>query len=146
MATTLWVGHPIQEDLVICVDDDFSFENRWRFTNDLVDYRTVEVWTASSLTKDRSNLKRIKIYGLSCEPMAALLERLSSTSRLEHLEIDTLEIKHATSDVYDFEFLKRLSIDGIRVVDQYGEVPDATDSIKLNIYGNAASLYFGKCL
>lgn len=139
------------QDLVICVEDNFSFDNRWKFTNDLVDYRTVEVWgDGSRLTKDCSGLKRVKIYGLTCEPMSALLERLSNTAQLEHLEIGTLNIERDAANSYDFKWLKRFSVDEIRVFDKFGEVPDATDTdkLKLNVYGfgNLVSLFFGKCL
>ena len=137
----------IGRDLVICMEDNFSFDNRWRFTNDLVDYRTVEVWDGSRLREDCSGLKRIKIFGgLPYELMSALLRRLSDTAKLEHLEIDRLEIKQGAANWYNFEFLKRFSVDEIRVVDEVSEVTDATDKLKLNVYGseNLVSLYFGK--
>lgn len=147
MTMASWADSRTQQDLVICVDHNFSFENRWRFTNDLVDYRTVEVWTDSCLTKNRSKLKRVKIYGLSSGRMDALLRQLSDT-QLEQLEIDVLEIEHAATHEYKFRCLKRFSVDAIRVVDRYGEVPDAIDKVKLEVYGLGVpvSLYLGKCV
>lgn len=138
-------SNPIEQDLVICVDHNFSFDNRWAFTNDLVDYRTVVVWDDQRLEMDCSKLKRVKIYGLRAEPMAALLERLCSTARLEQLEIDTLEIKKGTANTYLFNHLKRISVNAIKFVDNYAEVANPTDKIRFNFTGSCSAeyLYFG---
>lgn len=139
---------------MICADHNYSFDNRWAFTGDLVDYGTVEHFDGSQMRRKHSSLKRIKIHGrLPCRPMAALLELLCTNSRLEHLEIDTLEIHCDLPNEYHFNFLKRFSVDEIKIVDKFGlEVKGKSRTIRLidNPPGDALNrlehLYLGKCL
>lgn len=88
-----------------------------------VNYSTIETWDDSCLWMNYSKLKRIKIHGLSREPITGLLARLNeSAARLHELEIDTLPLLEGTGQMeYIFEELKLLSIDLIQVVDQAGQ-------------------------
>lgn len=146
-------GRPL-EDLVICADHNYSFDNRWAFTGDLVDYRTVEPWDGTQLHRKHSALKRLKVHGrLPGKPMADLLKLVSTKSRLEHLEIDTLELHCDLPNEYHFNFLKRLSINEIRIVDRFGlEVKRSTRTIRLidsppdGALNRIKHLYLGKFL
>ena len=146
-----------QLDLVICADHNFSFDNRWRFSNDPIDYGTVQIWNQisrsdSQLRKANAKLKRIKIYRLAWKPMANLLGQLFVTTQLEQLEIDTWQLHRDSHNQFGFNFLKRFAVDSVKIVDKYGlEIGGTTNLIRLSdnlADGNPHKfehLYFGRC-
>ena len=138
-----------QQDLVFCADHNLSFDNRWRFTGDLVDYGSVKVWTSSQLGRKYPNLKRIKINGLPWKPMADLLEKLCTCTQLEQLEIDTLELYCGSKNRYRLNFLKRFSVDAVRIVNKHGlEIGGKSSPVRLTSSRVGANqiehLYFGE--
>lgn len=111
-------------DLII--SSSFEFENRWAFTDEIVDYDAIERWSDRRLQMNNSNLKRIKLYGLSAKSITGLLRNLcenENRSQLEHLEIDKLEIVQGNKFHPDHVFndLKVLSINSTKIVDDRGE-------------------------
>lgn len=76
-------------DLVIC--DDYGLNNRWWNTFELIDYRDNIVFSLnlSYPTHLLNNLRRLKV---KLHLNSVDLKRLERFSRLEHLEIGTLEL------------------------------------------------------
>ena len=144
-----------QHDLVIRTIPSFSFNNRWKFTedDDLVDYGRVLDWHFTQL-ENNSHLKRIKIYRLSRERICKLLRSLSAhgeSSQLERLEIDRLEIGRV-NDLrahYRLDALQSLAIDSVVIVDSDGKrlkpVPRETNSSVTFNAPNLRMLHLGKC-
>lgn len=147
---------PSHHDLVIRTVPSFSFNNRWKFSedDDLVDYDRIQDWHFTQL-ENNSYLRRIKIYGLSRDRIAKLLRSLSAhgeRSMLQRLEIDRLEISRV-NDLranYRLNALQSLSIDSVAIVDANGKrlkpVPANTNSSVTFDAPNLRMLYLGKCL
>ena len=128
------------EELVIIhyQGGSFEFNNRWLSSNSLVvDYSPIERWNDERLQMDNSNIRYIKIYGLTRESIDSLLNHLSGSGRLQHIEIDTFELLEASRTEYTFGSLRLFAVDAIRVVDRQGqpaverEMPPPRPTVKI---------------
>lgn len=102
----------------------YLFENRWRWFNEVIDYRGVQYWDSAAFDLYPQSLERVKICGLQNElspkAQADLLRCLGQTA-VRQLEIDTLELlENATIDLI-FDSLRLLSIDAIRTITNAGQ-------------------------
>ena len=122
-------------DVILMTRNYYLFENRWRDSNELIDYRVVQFWDVARIDLNFQSLRRIKIYfgsELSARSQIDLLVILGSCTRVEQLEIDALELIDNSENDLEFKFLRLLSIDAIRVVNKYGqEAPEDTAIIQL---------------
>lgn len=114
-----------RRDVILMTKNYYLFENRWKWCDDVVDYKTVQYWnTEPFVDLDLHDLKRIKIYGLQYElppkAQANLLRLLSSHTAVLLLEMDTLELLENSRIELNFNSLRLLSIDAIRIVTANG--------------------------
>ena len=130
-------GQPVdklaRQDLVIC--PHYSFENRWKSTNDLVDYEVVERPSTARLECKNWHIKRLKIADVPRIEKLYLLQNLEN-SGLVQLEIDRLELvqMRAADEEIEFRFdnLEVLSIASIVTVDEHEkELPGVRTPVKI---------------
>ena len=126
-----------QSDVAIVPVGHYSFNNRWRLENDVIDCNAVRTWTEpeqfTSIKLNWPHLKRIKIFGLPRHQMTHLLNKLNTHSSVGQLEIDTLELHKGVTSRYTFNSLDLLSIDSVRVIDISGhEMPSSFSSLEIN--------------
>lgn len=133
-------------DLVI--SSSFEFENRWAFTEEIVDYGTVERLSESRLQANNSNLKRVKLCGLPAKYLICFLLNLSESenrSQLEHLEIDRLDVPQGSkfSDDLVFDDLKVLWINSIKVYACKEEANDVQSVVLTFKVPSLSTVYLG---
>lgn len=113
-----------RRDVILMTKKHYLFENRWKWSDDVVDYDTVQFWDCRPFDLDLHELKRIKIYGLQYEippnVQANLLRLLSSRTALWMLEMDCLELLKNSKINLTFKSLRLLSINAIRIVTDDG--------------------------
>lgn len=112
--------NPASRDLVVC--QHYAIDNRWRQTNDLVNYDDVERPSTRRLESKNWHIRRLKMCNLPRNESTYLLLNLEQ-SDLVVLEIDRLELlqKNLGDEVTTFRFpnLEILSIGKIVTVDEY---------------------------
>lgn len=111
-------------DLILMPEKNYYlFENRWRWFNEVIDYRAVQFWDARPFDLYPQSLRRVKICGLPNElsPKAQtdLLKCLGQTA-VQQLEIDLLELLENSTTDLTFSSLRLLSVDAIRTVTDDG--------------------------
>lgn len=128
---------PNDSDLILMTKNYYLIENRWKFDNELVDYRVIQFFdTGERFDVNFQSLKRIKIYGLrnelSSRAQIDLLMILCSCTQVEHLEMDTLDVVEDSDTDLSFNSLRLFSIDSIQIVDKNGrEVAEKRATIRL---------------
>lgn len=105
---------PLKEELII--SSTFNIENRWKFSNQIIDYTAIECPSPTRLLLDNSNFLRVKIYDtLPGALVHQLLNSLSGpASALRQLEINQWDLIAMNQSVsYTFNELRVLSIDSV---------------------------------
>ena len=116
-----------REDLVVCENARYGFENRWVCAGDVIDYRQVECFRMERWKANNSHLRRIKVYQLPARLIDQLLTNLNEQNTCTQLEIDCLELVQESSPCYAFKFLVIFSIESVAIVDQDGQKLNQTE-------------------
>lgn len=109
---------PASQDLVVC--PHYLIDNRWKRSNELVDYSVVEQPTTTRVEAKNWHIRRLKIFRIPRLHKLYLLKNLEQ-SDLVQLEIDKLEVvqRKLGSEVTTFQFpnLEVIAIGKIVTVD-----------------------------
>lgn len=109
-----------QRELTIC--PNYSLDNRWKLSDDTVNYTVIERFQIGRMLYDDSNLRRLKICRLPAVMTDDYLSFLSQKNRLEQLELEQLELVRGKTPEWRFNALLSLSIDTLTVVDDRSRI------------------------
>ena len=110
-------------------------ENRWAFSEDVIDYDRISDLSERVQVFDVANLKRIKICGLPLADWPRLLNAFGPKNRLEQMDIDEFKIAYGTRLITpEFARLRTLSIE------RFCGVPQAETNVEINAENSQSML------
>ena len=121
-----------RKDLIITTNYAFDgrFSNRWKLdaNEEPVDYDCVANWKNEMLQSVYPNLRRVKIRTLRTKiDVNRFLTNLSNSSPLlAYLEVDRIQLNDSHLEL-TFDSLQKLSIDSIKIVQDYRFQIDAKE-------------------